>query len=82
MHGVIEGFYGPPYAFAARLDLVRFLPRAGLDTYVFAPKLDPYHRSRWREPYPAEWMAHFGELARAAEQSHVRFVYALSPGGG
>ncbi|MDX2166779.1 MAG: beta-N-acetylglucosaminidase domain-containing protein, partial [Deltaproteobacteria bacterium] len=47
-----------------------------------APKLDPYHRSRWREPYPAEWMAHFGELARAAEQSHVRFVYALSPGGG
>jgi hypothetical protein len=82
MHGVIEGYYGPPYSFAARLDLLRFLPRAGLDTYIFAPKLDPYHRDRWREPYPAEWMTHFADLARAGRESNVRFVYALSPGGG
>jgi hyaluronoglucosaminidase len=82
MHGVIEGYYGPPYSFAARLDLLRFLPRAGLDTYIFAPKLDPYHRDRWREPYPAEWMAHFADLARAGRESGVRVVYALSPGGG
>ncbi len=82
MHGVIEGFYGPPYSFDARLDLLRFLPRVGLDTYIFAPKLDPYHRERWREPYPAEWMTHFAELARAAHDANLHFVFALSPGGG
>jgi hyaluronoglucosaminidase len=82
MRGVIEGFYGPLYTFDARLDLLRFLPRAGLNTYVYAPKLDPYHRSRWRDPYPAEWMNHFSALVRAAHDVGVRFVFALSPGSG
>lgn len=80
VRGVIEGFYGPPYTFDARLDLLRFLPRAGLNTYVYAPKLDPFHRSRWRDPYPAEWLDHFATLAANARQFGVRFVYGLSPG--
>jgi hyaluronoglucosaminidase len=78
--GVIEGFYGPPYAFDARLDLVRFLPRAGLNTYLYAPKLDPYHRSGWRDAYPAEWMDHFAALTQTARLLGLRFVYGLSPG--
>ncbi|MBX3024072.1 beta-N-acetylglucosaminidase domain-containing protein [bacterium] len=80
MRGAIEGFYGPLYSFEQRLDLLRFLPRAGLDTYVYAPKTDPYHRARWRDPYPAEWMAHFRELASTARDLGLRFVFALSPG--
>ena len=82
MFGVIEGFYGAPYSFEQRLDLLRFLPVAGLNAYVYAPKGDPYHRDRWRDPYPPEWMAHFAELARAGREVGVRFVFALSPGSG
>lgn len=82
MRGAIEGFYGPLYSFEQRLDLLRFLPEARLDTYVYAPKTDPYHRARWREPYPAQWMAHFGELASTARDLGLRFVFALSPGAG
>jgi hyaluronoglucosaminidase len=80
MIGMIESFYGPPYAFEARLDLLRFLKRAGLNAYLYAPKNDPYHRDRWREPYPPEWMDHFAELARVGRELGVRFVFALSPG--
>ena len=80
VRGVIEGFYGPPYTFEARLDLLHFLPRAGLNTYLYAPKLDPFHRSRWREPYPAEWIDHFATLTAEARQLGVRFFYGLSPG--
>jgi hyaluronoglucosaminidase len=80
MIGMIESFYGPPYSFEARLDLISFLPRAGLNTYLYAPKNDPYHRDLWREPYPAEWVAHFEAVARAARAAGVRFVFALSPG--
>ncbi len=80
MFGVIEGFYGPPYSFEQRLDLLRFLPGAGLNAYVYAPKGDPYHRDRWRDPYPPEWVAHFAELARTGREVEVRFVFALSPG--
>ena len=82
MVGAIEGFYGPPYSFSQRLDLLRVLPEAGLNTYVYAPKLDPYHRNRWRDPYPPEWLEHFHELASTADDLGLRFVFALSPGAG
>lgn len=81
MRGMIESFYGPPYTFEARLDLIRFLPRAGLDAYLYAPKDDRYHRDRWRDPYPAEFIAHFAEAARLSREQGVRFIFALSPGG-
>ncbi|MFN8640225.1 MAG: beta-N-acetylglucosaminidase domain-containing protein [Candidatus Binatia bacterium] len=81
LRGAIEG-YGRLYSFEQRLDLLRFLPEAGLDTYVYAPKTDPYHRARWRDPYPAEWLDHFQELASTADDLGLRFVFALSPGAG
>lgn len=82
MRGVVEGFYGPPYSFEQRRDLLRFLARAGFNTYMYAPKLDPFHRERWREPYPAEHLNHFGDLAATGGAIGVRFIYALSPGRG
>ncbi len=42
--GVIEGFYGPPWSHQDRLDVLRFMGREGLNTYIYAPKDDPYHR--------------------------------------
>jgi hyaluronoglucosaminidase len=47
---LIEGFYGPPRSQEERLDLLRFAAAAGFNTWVHAPKDDPYHRRLWREP--------------------------------
>lgn len=80
VRGVVEGFYGPLYSFAQRRDLFQFLATAGMNTYVYAPKLDPYHRDEWRAPYPAEYLEHFGDLARVGQDIGVRFVFAISPG--
>jgi hyaluronoglucosaminidase len=77
--GIIEGFYGTPYAHEDRLALIRFLAEAGLDHYVYAPKSDPYHRSRWRDPYPSEDLARFAELAAAGANADVTFTFAVSP---
>ena len=52
IRGVIEGFYGPPWSHAERLDLIAFCGAHGLNTWVHAPKDDPFHRERWRDPYP------------------------------
>jgi hyaluronoglucosaminidase len=79
--GVIEGFYGPPWSHRDRLDVIRFMGDVGLTTYYYAPKDDPYHRQRWREPYPADRWAELGELVDTARARSVRFVYAISPGG-
>jgi len=78
--GIVEGFYGPVYSFEARRALFAFVARAGMDTWMYAPKEDPFHRERWREPYPAEHLAHFGELASLGAEIGVRFVFAISPG--
>lgn len=77
--GVVEGFYGPPWSFEDRLGFLRFARSVALNEYVYAPKDDPYHRDRWRDHYPPERLAELGELARAAREQDVRFVYALSP---
>jgi hyaluronoglucosaminidase len=79
--GVIEGFYGPPWSHQDRLDVIRFMGDVGLTTYYYAPKDDPYHRQRWREPYPTDRWAELGELIDTARARGVRFVYAISPGG-
>lgn len=78
--GVIEGFYGRPFTHAERLDLLTFLGRRGFDCYVYAPKNDPLHRERWREPYPEADLARFRELASTADRVGVRFFYAIAPG--
>jgi hypothetical protein len=78
--GVVEGFFGPLYSLEARRSLLAFTARAGLNAYIYAPKEDPFHRARWREPYPVDTLAHFQELAALGTELGVRFVYALAPG--
>jgi hyaluronoglucosaminidase len=78
--GIIEGFYGPPWSHGDRLDLLAFCGRHGLNTWVHAPKDDPYHRRLWREPYPEDELARLAELAREAERHGVDFVWAIAPG--
>ncbi|MCF3125025.1 beta-N-acetylglucosaminidase domain-containing protein [Streptomyces arenae] len=81
LRGSIEGFYGPPWTRAERLDQLDFLGDTRANTYVYAPKDDPYHREKWREPYPADELAELGELVDRARANHVRFTFAVSPGG-
>jgi hyaluronoglucosaminidase len=80
VRGVIEGFYGRPWSHEERLDLIRFCGGHGLTTWVHAPKDDPYHRKRWREPYPEAELAQLAELVAACEQAGVELAYALAPG--
>ncbi len=75
--GVIEGFYGPPWSWDARIEVCRFLTRFGANTYVYAPKSDPRHRDQWREPYEVDEIAGFERLV---EDCGLRVGYAISPG--
>lgn|GEM_PF-7110294 len=79
MHGVIEGFYGPPWSHAARLRLLAGLGRRGLSRYVYAPKGDPKHRSQWAERYDDAEQEAFTELFAAADDAGVRATFGLAP---
>lgn len=78
--GTIEGFYGTPWTHQDRLDQIRFYGENKLNTYIYAPKDDVYHRERWREPYPESEMTRMNELIKVSKENKVDFVFSLSPG--
>jgi hyaluronoglucosaminidase len=80
LRGTIEGFYGSPWTQEERLDQLDFYGQHKLNTYIYAPKDDPYHRDRWREPYPADRLDGLRQLVERAAANHVRFTFAVSPG--
>ena len=80
MRGVVEGFYGTPWKHRQRLDLIDFCSEHQFNAYIYAPKDDPYHRTKWREPYPAVQLDQIAELIRAAREKNVEFIFAVSPG--
>ncbi|MGI8875662.1 MAG: beta-N-acetylglucosaminidase domain-containing protein [Egibacteraceae bacterium] len=81
VRGVIEGFYGPVWPWAERLDLVPFLAARGFNAYAYAPKNDPLHRDRWREPYLPEDWDRFAQLTHRCAEADIDFVFGVSPLG-
>jgi protein O-GlcNAcase/histone acetyltransferase len=78
--GVIEGFYGQPWAQAQRFQLFAWMREWGLNTYLYAPKDDLKHRALWRESYDPAESELLRELMDACRRHQLRFIYALSPG--
>jgi len=78
--GIVEGFYGPPWSHEDRLWWIERLGAWGMNRYVYAPKDEPLHRARWREPYPEDDLRRFAELVDAGARHGVEVGFALSPG--
>ncbi|MDR6939804.1 hypothetical protein J2S36_001347 [Arcanobacterium hippocoleae] len=78
--GFIEGYYGEPWSTEDRVELMRWGGYQKLNAYVYAPKDDPKHNAQWRTLYtPEELTNKIDPLAKAGNDSKVRFVYALHP---
>lgn len=80
LRGIVEGFYGEPWDYNIRADLMKFCGEYDLNAYIYAPKDDPYHRDKWREPYPSDKILELKNLVTVALENNVRFIFAVSPG--
>ncbi|MBQ3433458.1 MAG: beta-N-acetylglucosaminidase domain-containing protein, partial [Selenomonadaceae bacterium] len=80
LRGVVEGFYGTPWTFEDRADILDFCRQNNLNSYIYAPKDDPYHRDKWRKPYPADKLNELRQLVALANKNRIRFIFAVSPG--
>lgn len=80
VRGIIEGFYGAPWSQEKRLNAFDFMARVGMNTYVYAPKDDPYQRADWRKLYPEAELGRFRALLERGGQDGIDFVYSISPG--
>lgn len=77
LQGVIEGFYGTPWSWEARTEVAAWCAERGMRHYVYAPKDDPKHRDRWRDPYTDDELQGFAAFASDAA---LELGFALSPG--
>ncbi len=78
--GFIEGFYGTPWSHADRMDLMASTSAYKMNTYIYAPKDDPYHRKQWKTLYPEAEAAQIAELAQAGHDNNFNFVWTIHPG--
>jgi len=78
--GVVEGFYGRPWAQPERLAMLDFMGRHKLNFFMYGPKADVYLRARWNAPFPAWYQAKLRALVARAAADHVVLNLVLSPG--
>ena len=89
--GLVEGYYGYPYSVEVKKDLMRFMMRNKMNTYMYGAKSDPYHSQMWKDPYPTTitaeqekngWLTQdmVSELSEVSEATKVNFIWAIHPG--
>lgn len=78
--GFIEGFYGKPWSIEHRAEMINLLSSYGMNSYFYAPKDDPYHRSRWQELYPDSQLRQLKRLVDLCGEVFVDFTYCIAPG--
>ena len=79
--GIIEGFYGTSWSWAARRDYPQFMTSVGLNAYIYAPKSDAKLRARWAEPWTNNEMDALKQCARDFQRQGMVFGLGLSPVG-
>ncbi|MBQ0050033.1 MAG: beta-N-acetylglucosaminidase domain-containing protein [Bacteroidales bacterium] len=89
--GLVEGYYGYPYSVEVKKDLMRFMMRMKMNSYMYGAKPDPYHLSKWKEPYPTSitdeqekngWLTQkmVSELCATSAATKVNFIWSIHPG--
>lgn len=78
--GFIEGFYGVPWSHEDRMNLMKDTSEYKMNTYIYAPKDDPYHRLNWKELYPEQEAKQIAELAKAGAENNFNFCWTIHPG--
>ena len=77
--GVIEGFFGRTWSWAARDMFCRFLAEHGYDFYIYAPKADSVLRRRWRRDWPEAEQRELVALSARCRDRGLSFGVGLSP---
>lgn len=78
--GIIEGFYGKPWTLEERKDMISFMRKNRLNSYIYAPKTDEYHRAKWCDLYPEETLNEINTIFKLASLNEIDFFYTISPG--
>jgi hyaluronoglucosaminidase len=77
--GVIEGYYGRQWSMETRRAYPDYLAALGLNSYIYAPKGDPWLRRDWHQPWPEARAAELAGLGDCYRSRGLQFGVGLSP---
>lgn len=89
--GIVEGYYGYPYTVSVKKDLMKFMMRHKMNTYLYGAKSDPYHSQYWTQAYPTSltaqqekngWLSQdmVRDITKTSASTKVNFIWAIHPG--
>lgn len=89
--GIVEGYYGVPYSAEVKKDLMRFMMRFKMNSYMYGAKSDPYHSTYWTSPYPTTITSEqkkmgyltqdmLRDITNVSHETKVNFIWAIHPG--
>lgn len=79
IRGVIEGYYNRYQSRSERASTMGLMHEVRENTYLYAPKNDPFGTRRWRDPYDGAAAADIAAAAADASRLGIDFVYGISP---
>lgn len=78
VRGVFEGGYGI-WSLEGRLNVLDWMGKVKLNSYLYGPKSDSKIRRRWRELYDDIELFSFKRALEKAKRRHIQFGYTISP---
>ncbi|EFF41588.1 beta-N-acetylglucosaminidase domain-containing protein [Mycoplasmopsis alligatoris] len=79
IRGFIEGFYGVPWTWEGRQSLMKMSSKYKTNSYIFAPKDDPYHAGKWDEKYPEDQLNDIKQTVEVGHNNGVEFTWTMHP---
>ncbi|HOC92702.1 MAG TPA: beta-N-acetylglucosaminidase domain-containing protein [bacterium] len=80
VRGVLEGYYGAPWAPADTLRTLDWMGDQKMNIFLYAPKDDPKNRSDWRSPYTEKELKRFQAFNDVSILNNIQFCWEISPG--
>lgn len=71
--GIIEGYYGKPWSWDQRREMIAALSEIGYRYFVYAPKADYFLRRNWRDEFPKELESGLSRTAAICRERGVQF---------
>ena len=78
--GYIEGYYGRELTWLQRLAILTHLSFQSMNTYIYAPKEDPFHRILWKKSYPSSRQKIMKQFVSYGKRIGVEIILSIAPG--
>ncbi len=80
IRGLVEAFYGKPWSMEQRIHAIGVMAEHRMNTYIYGPKDDPYHRDYWRKSYDDQGISTLKSMFELCTKNHMTLYYMLAPG--